>query len=260
MRTRRIVRDYEEVLAHFQGNGWVLASLDRMATDEGIPAAVVEEVRGHYRHWHELARTQLDSVGAQFPEFVTAMQERLSRRLALLAVKEATEAQVEHGLLPPGIGEAQVEEVFRSLDALRTPGRTRVRVNPAELLRKVPFFRQLSSADFAEITPLLKQHTVTEGEDIITQGDSGAALYLIARGVVRVLRAEDGEARALGTLLAGDFFGEQALLHDEPRNATCRAVTPCFLYQLQRADFEELCRRWPAIDAAVREADRARLS
>ena len=260
MRTRRVVRDYEEVLAHFQGNGWVLASLDQMATDEGIPAAVVEEVRGHYRHWHELARAQLDSVGAQFPEFVTAMQERLSRRLALLAVKEATEAQVEHGLLPPGIGEAQVEDVFRSLDALRTPARTRLRVNPAELLRKVPFFRQLSSADFAEITPLLKQRTAAEGEDIITQGDSGDALYLIARGVVRVLRAEDGEEHALGTLLAGDFFGEQALLHDVPRNATCRAITPCFLYQLQRTDFEELCHRWPAIDAAVREADRARLA
>jgi len=167
---------------------------------------------------------------------------------------------VEHGLLPPGIGEAQVEDVFRSLDALRTPARTRLRVNPAELLRKVPFFRQLSSADFAEITPLLKQRTAAEGEDIITQGDSGDALYLIARGVVRVLRAEDGEEHALGTLLAGDFFGEQALLHDVPRNATCRAITPCFLYQLQRTDFEELCHRWPAIDAAVREADRARLA
>lgn len=258
MRTRRVVRDYEEVLAHYQGNGWVLASLDRMAADEGIPAAVVEEVRGHYRRWHELARTQLDSVGAAFPEFVTAMQERLSRRLALLAVKEATEAQVKHGLLPPGVGEAQVEEVFRALDALRTPGHTRLRVNPAELLGKVPFFRQLSAVDFAEITLLLKQHTVAKDEDIVTQGDAGDALYLIARGVVRVLRSEDGKERALGTLLAGNFFGEQALLHDEPRNATCRAVTPCVLYQLQRADFDKLRSRWPAIDTAVREADRAR--
>ncbi|MDP1997924.1 MAG: cation:proton antiporter, partial [Gallionella sp.] len=98
MRTRRIVRNYEEVLAHYQGNGWVLASIDRMAAEEGIPAEVAAEVHDRYRHWHELARAQLDGVGEQFPEFVTAMQERLSRRLALLAVKEATEAQVEHGL------------------------------------------------------------------------------------------------------------------------------------------------------------------
>ncbi len=258
MRTRRIARNYEEVLAHFQGNGWVLASIDRVAEEEGIPAAVAEEVRGHYRDWHELARTQLDSVGAQFPEFVAAMQVRLSQRIALLAVKEATEAQVELGLLPPGVGEAQVEGVYRSLDALRMPERTRLKVNPAELLRKVPFFRQLSRADFAEITPLLRQRTVSEGEDIVTQGDAGDALYLIARGVVRVLRAKDDAERALGTLLAGDFFGEQALLHDEPRNATCRAVTPCVLYQLLRADFDKLRKRWPTIEAAVQEADRAR--
>ncbi|MCF8200052.1 MAG: cyclic nucleotide-binding domain-containing protein, partial [Sulfuritalea sp.] len=258
MRTRRIVRNYEEVLAHYQGNGWVLASLDRIATDEGVPAEVAEEVRGRYRRWHDAARTQLDGVGEQFPEFVSAMQKRLSRRIALLAEQEATEAQVEHGLLPPGIGEAQLALVSRQLNALRTPENTQLRIDPAELLRKVAFFQHLTAEDFAEITPLLKQRTVIENEAIVTQGESGDALYLIARGVVRVLRVEEGKEHALGTLLAGDIFGEQALLHEEPRNATCRAVTPCVVYFLRHSDFEQLRRRWPAIDDAVTDADRAR--
>ena len=258
MRTRRVVRNYEEVLAHYQASGWVLTSIDRMAEEEGIPPDVVEEVRSHYQRWRDQARDQLDAVGSQFPEFVTAMQERLSQRIALLAKQEATEKQVEHGLLPSGIGETQVEDVSRSLDKLRTPTHTRLRVTPAELLRKVPFFQRLSHADFAEITPLLRPRTATEGEAIVTQGESGDALYLIARGVVRVLREEGGEQQVLGTLLAGDFFGEQALLHDATRNATCLAVSPCYLYQLKRSDFDELRRRWPAIDAAVQEADQNR--
>ena len=258
MRTRRIARNYEEVLAHYQGNGLVLASLDRMAKDEGIPEPVVEEVRSRYRRWHELARAQLDGVGEQFPEFVTAMQQRLSERLALLALRDATEEHVEHGLLPAGLGEAQAAEVFRQLDALRAPERARLQVSTAELLRKVPLFRHLSAEEFDAIAPLLKQRSVVENEDIVVQGEPGNALYLIARGVIRVVRAEAGAEHALGTLLAGDFFGEQALLHDEPRNATCRAVTPCYLYQLQRTDFEGLRRRWPAIDTAVQEADRVR--
>lgn len=262
MRTRRIIRNYEEVLAHYQGNDWVLASIDRMAEKEGIPASVAEEVRGRYRHWHELARTQLDSVGAQFPEFIISMQERLSQRIALLAEMEATEAQVKRGQLPPGIGEAHVSEIFRRLNALRTSERMRLHVSPAELLRKVPFFHCLSPSDFAEIAPLLKQHTASEGEAIVTQGDSGDSLYLIARGVVRVLRTEktngESEERALGTLLAGDFFGEHALLHGEPRNATCLAITPCLLYQLHRKDFEELRQRWPSIDSAIQKTDHTR--
>jgi len=198
-------------------------------------------------------------MGAQFPEFVTAMQERLSQRIALLAERVATEEQVEHGLLPPGIGEAQIEDVSRRLDDLRTPYHVRLRVSPAELLRKVPFFQQLSHADFAEITPLLQEHSVEENTDIITQGEPGDALYLIARGVVRVVHLdEDKEEHPIGTLLAGDFFGEQALLHDAPRNATCRAVTPCYLYKLYRKDFDEMRQRWPAIEKALEKVDKAR--
>jgi CPA1 family monovalent cation:H+ antiporter len=260
MRTRRIVRNYEEVLAHYQANGWVLASLNRLAAAENIPADVIEEVRGRYSNWHRLAREQLDSISAQFPEFVTVMQQRLSQRIALLAEREATAMQIEHGLLPSGIGETQIEALSRQLDALRAPKHVHLNVSPDELLRKVPFFRELSRADFAEITPSLKQRSVESNDDIVTQGERGDSLYLIARGVVRVLRIEeeDGEEHALSTLIAGDFFGEQALLHDEPRNATCRAVTPCTLYQLSRKDFEQLRSTWPAIDAAMKETDRAR--
>lgn len=260
MRTRRIVRNYEEVLAHYQANGWVLASLKQMAADENIPVEIIREASERYRHWHHLARKQLDDMGSQFPEFVTAMQERLGQRIALLAEKEATEMQVEHGLLPPGMGESQIEEVSRRLDELRTPYRVRLRVSPAELLRKVPFFRTLSHADFEEIEPLLKKHSVEENTDIITQGEPGDAVYLIARGVVRVLHIdkEKEEEHPVGTLLAGDFFGEQALLHDASRNATCRAVTPCYLYKLKREDFDQLRSRWPAIEKAVEEADQAR--
>jgi len=259
MRTRRIVRNYEEVLAHYQANGWVLASLKQMAADESIPADIIKEVRERYSHWHGLARKQLDDMGAQFPEFVTAMQERLSQRIALLAERVATEEQVEHGLLPPGIGEAQIEDVSRRLDELRTPYRVRLRVSPAELLRKVPFFRTLTHADFDEIVPLLQEHSVEEKTDIITQGDPGDALYLIARGVVRVVHLDEGkEEHPIGTLLAGDFFGEQALLHDAPRNATCRAITPCYLYRLQRKDFDELRQRWPAIEKALEKVDKER--
>ena len=162
--------------------------------------------------------------------------------------------------MPPGMGESQIEEVSRRLDELRTPYRVRLRVSPAELLRKVPFFRTLSHADFEEIEPLLQKHSVEENTDIITQGEPGDAVYLIARGVVRVLHIdkEKEEEHPVGTLLAGDFFGEQALLHDASRNATCRAVTPCYLYKLKREDFDQLRSRWPAIEKAVEEADQAR--
>lgn len=90
------------------------------------------------------------------------------------------------------------------------------------------------------------------------QGESGSSLFLVARGVVRVSRRDGGIARDLATLMAGDFFGEMALLHGGARTATCRAVTPCALYELRREDLEEVLHACPDMKDALEEADKTR--
>ena len=54
------------------------------------------------------------------------------------------------------------------------------------------------------------------------------------------------------------FFGETALLHHTARTATCRAVTPCALYELRRDDLDEVRARCPAIQVALAAADARR--
>ncbi|HRY15538.1 MAG TPA: sodium:proton antiporter, partial [Candidatus Competibacteraceae bacterium] len=85
MHLSRIARDYEQVWGHYQSSGHVLATLEALAKLESIPGDVVEEVRQRYQHWHRLSAEQLQKVGEQFPEFASAMQERLGKRLVLLA-------------------------------------------------------------------------------------------------------------------------------------------------------------------------------
>ena len=85
-------------------------------------------------------------------------------------------------------------------------------------------------------------------------------MYLVARGVVRVSRQDGGLTRDMATLMAGDFFGEMALLHGTPRTATCRAVTPCALYELRRDDLDAVMEACPRIQEAVEEADERRRS
>ena len=60
----------------------------------------------------------------------------------------------------------------------------------------------------------------------------GDSMFLIARGIATVSLTEKGRSRDLAMLYAGDFFGESALLHETPRNATATAATPCSLYEL----------------------------
>jgi CRP-like cAMP-binding protein len=93
---------------------------------------------------------------------------------------------------------------------------------------------------------------------MVREGEAGESLFLIARGVVRVSRQFEGGRADIATLVAGDFFGEMALLHDEPRSATVTAVTPCALYELSREAAVGWMEQYPAIRAALEAADRKR--
>ncbi len=258
MRMARIIRNYEEVWGHYQSSRRVLEYLDEWSRLESIPAAVMEEVHSHYTHWHHLAREQLQQVSEQFPEFVSAMQRRLGQRIVLLAEARATEEQAERGMLPKGVSEQQLGTISARLSALRGESVERLRDDPKELLRKVPLFAQLPEASLDELTKHLLPHTLEENYSVLEQGETGSSLYIIARGMVRISHEEGGEKRYLGTLMAGDFFGEMALLHHESRNATVRTATPCRLYELRRSDLEALIEQHPLIGEAIVTVDRQR--
>jgi CRP-like cAMP-binding protein len=104
----------------------------------------------------------------------------------------------------------------------------------------------------------LQPHTRESNETIFEQGALGGALFLIARGVVRVSRQEGEELRDLGTLMAGDFFGEMALMHHDSRNASVRTITPCQFYELRRSDLEELMQQYPELRKRIEQVDAER--
>ncbi|HEX9801893.1 MAG TPA: cation:proton antiporter [Gammaproteobacteria bacterium] len=258
LRVARLIRNYEEVWGHYQSSGRVLEYLSEIDALESIPAEVMEEVRGHYRHWHELARSQIDEVSEQFPEFVNSMQERLGQRLWLQAVSEATREQEERGLLPHGLSDSLLSEIEHKLNRLRGHSEARLEIDAGGLLRKVPLFRGVPPELMQHLIDRLQPHTRESNETILEQGALGGSLFLIARGVVRVSREEGGELRDLGTLMAGDFFGEMALMHHESRNASVRTITPCQFYELQQSDLEELMQRYPELRKRIEQVDAER--
>ena len=91
-------------------------------------------------------------------------------------------------------------------------------------------------------------------DSAIQEGEKGQNLFIITRGVVRVSKEIDSESKDLATLLAGYFFGEIALIEEKPRNATCRAVTPCSLFVLKRVDFMNVMKKYPAIHTMIKKA------
>ncbi len=77
---------------------------------------------------------------------------------------------------------------------------------------------------------------VATGQTVFREGDPGSEMYIIESGSIDILRIDRGST-PLARLEAGDFFGEMAVLEDQPRFATALAVTPVRLLKIDRAAF-----------------------
>jgi voltage-gated potassium channel len=123
------------------------------------------------------------------------------------------------------------------------------------MVAKVPVFADLGAAAVAEIMELLQSRSVPKGDVVVRRGERADAMYFIVSGEVEVELKEGHHPR----LRDGDFFGEIAILTDERRNATVRAVKDTQLLMLQAHDVERLMDRVPEIGARMRRVaeDRA---
>ena len=108
---------------------------------------------------------------------------------------------------------------------LLTLGRTRS-TGPAAL--GPALFADFPREAVARLVPGVQRRRFAPGDVLVTEGDPGTSLFLIARGSVRVLvLGGHGLAFDVRRLDAGDFFGELAVLSGWPRTATVVAATPC---------------------------------
>ncbi len=97
------------------------------------------------------------------------------------------------------------------------------------------------------------------GEYIFRQGDAPANFYVIESGEVEILREskERPEGEVLALLGSGAFFGEQALINNEPRNASPRARTTVEVVVMGRNVFSQMSKALtPLRDALAKTLNR----
>ncbi|HEX5474611.1 MAG TPA: cyclic nucleotide-binding domain-containing protein [Vicinamibacterales bacterium] len=84
-----------------------------------------------------------------------------------------------------------------------------------------------------------------DGEVIVTEGDSGADMFIVQTGRVAVTKTVGGRQVQLAILERGNFFGEMSLLESLPRSATVRAVGPARLVAIRTGELLLKIRRDP---------------
>jgi CRP-like cAMP-binding protein len=109
-----------------------------------------------------------------------------------------------------------------------------------KVLENVPLFAGLTRRQLGKLLVKFFEKEYRTGETIFAEGEPGKALFIVLTGRVLICRAlHDGE-EMLATLSAGSYFGELALIDDQPRFASARAAEASLLLILYRSDFEDL--------------------
>lgn len=119
-------------------------------------------------------------------------------------------------------------------------------------LQNVPLFSQLSPADLQRVEEVARERAYPKNSVILFEDDPGDSLFVVKQGQVKVvLIGEDGREVILSVLGEGQFFGEMALLDDEPRSAHVIAMEDSTLVVLRREDFQGILLQSPALALAL---------
>merc|ERR1719427_1342269 len=96
--------------------------------------------------------------------------------------------------------------------------------------------KMLDNYELSQIADALRTEEYAAGAVIMTQGDVGDKFYIVEEGEARATKSGD-EVMLYKT---GDYFGELAVIRNQPRAATVRAFTPVKVLTLDRASFKRL--------------------
>ncbi len=234
----------------------VLAMLEQ---DEDHEQAHKQQVALVYQQRLERRRERLRRVAAEFPEFYLRYETRLFAKVSMLAAQHYTNSASQHGEIGAKTFaniERRIRNTISALPAISNPA---PKLTASDLIGTVPLLNGLSKHILQNLAERAQAVTFISDDIIIGEGEKGDALYIISHGRVKVYRLDD-KNEVIAELRDGDFFGEMALLGDQVRTASVKAVTPTSLLRLSRRDVLVLAEEDPELKSRLQQASKARSS
>jgi type IV pilus assembly protein PilB len=120
-------------------------------------------------------------------------------------------------------------------------------------LSQVSLFKNVRDDYKLSIAQRMEHLTFPKDHVIFNEGDIGDALYIIRKGSVGVFIVEPmvGLSFELARLRIGQVFGEMAVITDERRSATCKAMEETVCYMLPRETFHRIIERIPDVAIGI---------
>jgi CRP-like cAMP-binding protein len=109
-------------------------------------------------------------------------------------------------------------------------------------------FKGLSEEELLAVIQGLRLLTFEPGDIVLTEGEAGGSVFILATGRVRVfVRNRSGQDVAIEELGEGAFFGEMAAISSRSRAATVTAASACTLLELDGPALRSILQSYPAV-------------
>jgi CRP-like cAMP-binding protein/Fe-S-cluster-containing hydrogenase component 2 len=123
----------------------------------------------------------------------------------------------------------------------------------ASHLAGVSLFRGIRDRVLKQIGDVAELVVVEKGTDIVREGDPGDAFYLVRTGHAKVTKQTEGRTEILAWVCENSFFGEVALLTDQPRRSTVTAVDRMDMVRIPKGPFLQLLEEHADVKQTVME-------
>jgi F-box/leucine-rich repeat protein 7 len=125
-------------------------------------------------------------------------------------------------------------------------------------LRSFPLFQAAPDSFLTQVGLHLKPQLYQPHDTILTEGETGKAMYWLVRGAVRVTSRDQESIYA--ELRPGAFFGEIGILMDIPRTATIIANMRSLVVRLNKEDLMKELPKFPEVEVAIMHEAQERLA
>jgi cAMP-dependent protein kinase regulator len=111
-----------------------------------------------------------------------------------------------------------------------------------DFLKSVELLSSMDHYERSKLADAIKEASFSAGDFVIKQGEEGNKFFVILEGEAVATKAlAEGQAPTeVMQYKSGDYFGELALLKNEPRAANVVCKTDCRLVTLERSSFKRL--------------------
>jgi NhaP-type Na+/H+ or K+/H+ antiporter len=178
--------------------------------------------------------TFIRNLRKSYPEIYDAIATRQAIRSLLNYELKTIERLQKNGRIDSGEAKKMIQSVEeRMKKLLLAPPKVKI-PEPFELLRKVPWLKNVDDAVLEKMGKMFSTKIFAAGDVLMKEQTSADAIYLIARGTVAV-SMDDEIVDIVGE---GSIIGEIGILTGRKRNATVAADSPLTVFVMNASQFK----------------------